>query len=57
MIPELRQDFNARFTPEKYKAFLARLDERALTHVKFRNCETPCFFPRELLDTMVAAGA
>ena len=57
MIPELRQDFNARFTPEKYKAFLARLDERALTHVKFRNCETPCFFPRELLNTMVTAGA
>ena len=56
MIPELREDFNRRFTPEKYRRFLAELDRRSGTHVKFRNCETPCFFPRELLDKMARYG-
>ncbi|MGH9613111.1 MAG: hypothetical protein ACRD4P_08550 [Bryobacteraceae bacterium] len=56
MIPELREDFNRRFTPEKYRRFLAELDRRSGTHVKFRNCETPCFFPRTLLDKMVRYG-
>jgi len=57
MIPELRRDFNARFTPEKYSKFLARLDEHCGTHVKFRICETPCFFPNALLNMMRTAGA
>ncbi len=57
MIPELRRDFNARFTPEKYSSFLARLDERCGAHLKFRICETPCFFPDALLNMMRKAGA
>ena len=57
MIPELRSRFNANFTPELYGRFLARLDERCGTHVNFRNCETPCFFSRELLDRTAQAGA
>jgi hypothetical protein len=28
LIPELRNDFNARFTPEKYRRFLDLLTER-----------------------------
>lgn len=56
MIRELRQDFNRRFTPEKYSRFLQLLEERSGTPVLFRNCETPCFFPQELLDDMVQAG-
>ena len=56
MIPELRKDFNARFTPEKYQQFLVELDRRCGTHVKFRNCETPCFFPDGLIQRMVRAG-
>ena len=56
MIPDLRQDFNARFTPEKYRQFLTRLDQRSGTHVKFRNSETPCFFPEALLGNMVESG-
>ena len=56
MIPELRKDFNARFTPAKYQQFLAELDRRCGTHVKFRNCETPCFFPDELIQKMARAG-
>ncbi|MDQ6705743.1 MAG: hypothetical protein M3Z85_07245, partial [Acidobacteriota bacterium] len=57
MIPELRQDFNARFSPEKYRRFLSLLDERCGTHVPFRNSETPCFFPASLLDRTARYGA
>lgn len=56
MIPELREQFNREFTPEKYRRFLALLDERSGAHVKFRNCETPLFLPRPLLDKMAACG-
>ncbi len=57
MIAELRREFNSKFTPELYQRFLNRLDERCGTHVGFRNCETPCFFPAELLDRTARAGA
>jgi len=56
MIPLLRKQFNERFTPEKYQAFLRRIDEACGTHVQFRLSETPCFFPKELLDRMAADG-
>lgn len=51
MIPELRESFNARFTPELYRNFLDRLGS-----VKFRLSETPCFFPPELIARMAGAG-
>ena len=57
MIPELRRAFNAKFTPAQYTRFSSRLDERCGTHVKFRNSETPCFFPAELLNQTAQAGA
>ncbi|HVT93028.1 MAG TPA: hypothetical protein VHD76_09315 [Bryobacteraceae bacterium] len=57
MIPELRQDFNRRWTPELYARFLTELDRRSGTHVKFRNSETPCFFPRALLEKMALYGS
>ncbi len=56
MIPDLRSDFNARFTAEKYQRFLGALDQGCGTHVKFRNCETPLFLPRALFDRMAQAG-
>jgi hypothetical protein len=56
MIPELRREFNARFSGEKYQQFLRALDEGCGTHVKFRNCETPLFLPRDLFDRMERAG-
>jgi hypothetical protein len=56
MIPELRRQFNQNFTPEKYRAFLRRVDEICGTHVPFRLSETPCFFPRPLIDRMVRDG-
>src|SRR5260370_12004653 len=56
MIPHHRPAFNAAFPPQKYAQFLTELDRRSHTHVKFRNCETPCFFPREILQRMVDCG-
>jgi hypothetical protein len=57
MIPELRRKFNANFSPEKYRAFLLGMDEECGTHIKFRNAETPCFYPKSLLDQMAGYGA
>ena len=56
MIRALRAPFNASFTPEKYQTFLRRIDEACGTHVQFRLSETPCFFPKSLLDRMAEDG-
>ena len=56
MIPALRQQFNANFTPEKYQRLLKLMEERCGTPIKFRLCETPCFFPKPLLDQMTQYG-
>jgi hypothetical protein len=56
MIPFLRKKFNDGFTPEKYSAFLRRIDEVCGTHVSFRLSETPCFFPKELIERMARDG-
>jgi hypothetical protein len=57
MIPSLRKQFNERFTPDNYKTFLRRIDDACGTHVDFRLCETPCFFPKQLVERMAADGA
>ncbi len=57
MIPSLRKQFNASFTPEKYQTFLRRIDDACGTHVQFRLSETPCFFPESLcLNSMAEDG-
>jgi len=56
MIPSLRKQFNGSFTPEKYQSFLRRVDEACGTHVQFRLSETPCFFPKSLIDRMARDG-
>src|SRR5579864_4233750 len=56
MIPALRQQFNANFTSEKYQAFLKLMEERCGSPVKFQISETPCFFPKPLLDQMCQYG-
>jgi hypothetical protein len=56
MIPSLRQQFNDSFTPDKYQLFLRRVDEACGTHVQFRLSETPCFFPKPLIDRMASDG-
>jgi hypothetical protein len=56
MIPSLRKQFNDSFTPEKYQTFLRRIDDACGTHVPFRLAETPCFFPKSLLERMAEDG-
>src|SRR5690349_885655 len=56
MIPRLRQQFNASFTADKYRKFLQHIDDVSGTQVQFRLSETPCFFPKPLLDRMARAG-
>jgi hypothetical protein len=56
MIAALRKQFNASFTAEKYQAFLRSIDDACGTHVQFRLSETPCFFPKPLLDRMAEDG-
>src|SRR5512132_3183359 len=56
MISNLRARFNSSFTPEKYQRFLRTMDERAGAPIKFRLSETPCFFPKLLLDEMARDG-
>src|SRR5579862_2043220 len=56
MIPSLRQQFNAHFTPDKYQALLRRIDDVCGTHVQFRISETPCFFPKSLIDQIAWDG-
>lgn len=57
MVPSLRHAFNASWTPAKYADFLRRLEEGLGEAPRFRNCETPCFFPKSVLDRLVDEGA
>lgn len=57
MIPALRERFNAAFTPEKYAAFVDRMQAQSGAPLAFRHSETPCFFPAALIDRMAHDGA
>lgn len=56
MIPALREAFNHRFTPETYQQLLRNLEASAGTPIAFRVSETPCFFPKAMLDQMAEYG-
>ena len=56
MIPFLRKQFNEKYTPQKYERLLKTMEERCGTPVQFRISETPCFFPKSLLDQMSDCG-
>ncbi len=56
MIPEMRRQFNADYTPEKYNRFLQLVETGCGMPVTFRHSETPCFFPSELIDRMAGYG-
>ncbi len=57
MLEPFRSTFNStQFTPARYAELLAELNRRTRTQIEFQICETPCFFPRALLDQMCEAG-
>ena len=56
MVPHYREQYNAQFTPEKYKRFLDNLNEEAGYHIEFRIAETPIFVPRSFENQLIAGG-
>jgi len=56
MIPSYRQDFNSRFTLEKYEQLRREMTARCGMEVPFALCETPCFFPEALVERMGEDG-
>jgi hypothetical protein len=56
MLQPYRDQFNARFDPAGYNDLLSRLNRITRTNVEFRVAETPCFFPRTLLDELAVTG-
>src|SRR5437016_1107017 len=56
MHPELRAQFNADFTLEKYAALLRCVDEATKWPADFRISETPIFLTREFTDEVVYAA-
>lgn len=57
MIPALREQFNASYSPDRYARLLTWLEQRCGVKVEFRVAETPIFVPRALLDDIAASGA
>jgi hypothetical protein len=57
MLQPYRDRFNAHFTTAKYEDLLARLNKATRTSVEFRVAETPCFFPKSLMDELAQTGA
>jgi hypothetical protein len=56
MVPSLRRAFNAAWTPSRHDAFVEDLRARVGVPIEFPVSETPCFFPRTLIDSLAAAG-
>jgi hypothetical protein len=56
MIPALRTRFNASWTEAQYQAMLAHLQERTRGTIEFPVSETPCFFPRPLIEHLADVG-
>jgi hypothetical protein len=56
MIPALRARFNASWTEPQYQAMLAHLQEQTHGSIEFPVSETPCFFPRRLIEQLAHIG-
>ena len=57
LIPTLRSDFNAQFTPTAYNELLSLLSERCAGPIQFRVAETPIFLTSQTLCEMADLGA
>jgi hypothetical protein len=55
MVPEIRKDYNANFTTEKYEAFLKELHNVHPGAIEFRVAETPIFIPADFTNKMLQA--
>jgi hypothetical protein len=57
VLPELRQAFNRDYQPERYQALLEDCARQSRAPLEFRISETPCFFPRSLMQRIADSGA
>ncbi len=55
MKQEIRQQYNSKFTKEKYDAFLDDIAESYDHRPPFRIAETPVFLPKQLTERLIAA--
>ena len=55
MIDDLRQQFNKKFTEEKYTEFLNDLDSKHPGAIVFRIAETPIFIPKDFTKKIIDA--
>lgn len=55
MVPEVRKQFNAQFTEEKYRALLADIERHYPNQLEFRIAETPIFVPKDFTQKMLDA--
>jgi hypothetical protein len=56
MIPDIRRAFNAQWSEAKHRHFIDTLTARCGVPIEFPLSETPCFFPRRLVEDLAAAG-
>ena len=56
MIPARREAFNRQYTASRHDAFVKELERRVGVEIHFRVSETPCFFPKSLMDRLAAAA-
>jgi hypothetical protein len=57
MVPSLREAFNRAWTAAKYASFQRALESRVGVPIEFPVAETPCFFPRALLQRLAVTGS
>jgi hypothetical protein len=56
VIPDLRREYNAAFTDEKYLSYQRRLEAEAGCPILFRLAESPIFLPPALRDEMARSA-
>ena len=56
MISKIRNAFNESWSERGYRDLIARLETRTGATLGFPISETPCFFPRSLMDELSATG-
>jgi hypothetical protein len=57
MLQPYRDQFNSKFTSAGYSDLLTQLNRATRTSIDFRIAETPCFFPRALMNQLAETGA
>jgi hypothetical protein len=55
MVPDIRQNFNSRFTKDQYQAYLTLIDSKFPGAIGFRLAETPIFLDKSFTDKILSA--